>query len=230
MEESYDGSVSGSAGVSVGNENASASLEVSGKIGTVAEVNAGLDGNNIYAGASYSDTTEAHLNVNGEVNYEGVGGAASVDAYVKSGTELEINVTAGQNGVAAEAGASIGNAAGVDAEGTVNLREASATAGAGVSIGEHFEAGAGGEATFKDGKATIGVSGELAALVGAEVDVSVTVNTNQIQQDATVVAKETTKVAETVVKEAPKAIQTAGNTVVNETKKAANKVKKFFHL
>jgi hypothetical protein len=230
MEASYDGSISGSAGVSTGNDNASASLEVSGKIGTIASVKGGLDGNNVYVGASYSDTSEAHLTVSGEVGYEGVGGAASADAYVKSGTEAELSIAAGQNGVAASAGASIGNAAGVDAEATLNMREASVTGGAGVSIGEHFEAGAGGEATFKGGKATIGVSGELAAIVGLDVDVSVTVDTKQIQKD-------TTKATNIVIKEAPKAINTAvhetakvGNTIANESKKTANKAKKFFHL
>jgi hypothetical protein len=255
MEATYDGSVSGSAGVSVGNDNANASVEISAKTGTVASVEAGLNGNNIYAGVSYSDTTEAHLTVSGEVGAEGFGGSGSADAYVKSGTEAEAHLEAGQNGIAAEAGASMGNAAGVDAEGTVNLREASVTAGAGVSIGEHLEAGGGGEATFKDGKATIGVSGELAAGIGLDVDLAVSVDTKQIQQDARVVINQTPKIINTVVHETPKVVNqtpkiintvvhetpkvvnqtvhqatNVGNTIANETKKTANKAKKFFHL
>lgn len=203
-----DGSMSASVGAQVGNEYASVGVEASAKTGTVVTADAGLDGNNIYVGGSYSDTTEAHLTVNGQVGYAGVGVGASADAYVKTGNEAEFSVVAGQNGVAASAGASCGTAAGVDAEATVCLREASVTAGAGVSVGEHFEAGGGGEATFRGGKATIGVSGEVAAVLGVEVDVSLTVDTRQIQKD-------TTK---------------AANTVAKESKKTANKIKKGLHL
>lgn len=211
MEATYDGSV----GAQTGNEYASVSAGATIKIGVVASADAGLDGNNVVIRVSYSDTTEAHLTVNGQVGYEGVGVGASADAYMKTGNEAEFGIIAGESGIAAEAGASCGTAAGVDAEATVGLREASVTAGAGVSIGEHLEIGGGGEATFKDGKATIGVSGDLAAGVGLDVDLALTVDTHQIAKDAVAVAHETTK---------------AANTVAHETTKAAKKAKKFFHL
>jgi len=120
-------------------------------------------------------------------------------------------MSVGQNGVSAGAEASIGNAVGVDASTTVGLREASGTVGAGVSIGEHLEAGGSGEATFKNGVATIGVSGDVAAIVGLEVDASVSIDTKQIQKDAVVVAKESEKIA---------------NTVANETKVVAKETEK----
>lgn len=238
MEATYDGSSNVSAGAQTGNEYASVGVEVSAKTGTVASADAGLDGNNVYVGGSYSDTTEAHLTVNGQVGYEGVGVGSSADAYVKSGNEAEFSIVAGQNGVAASASASCGTAAGVDAEATVGLREATVTAGAGVSVGEHFEVGGGGEATFKDGKATIGVSGEVAAVLGVEVDVSLTLDTHQIQKDSVVVAHETTKAANTVAHETTKAANNvvakettkAANTVAKESKKTANKIKKGLHL
>ena len=221
-----DGSVSASVGAQAGNEYASVGVEASAKTGTVVTADAGLDGNNVYVGGSYSDTSEAHLTVNGQVGYAGVGIGGSADAYVKTGNEAQLSVVAGQNGVAASAGASCGTAAGVDAEGTVGLREATVTAGAGVSVGEHFEAGGGGEATFRRGKATIGVSGEVAAVLGVDVDVSLTVDTRQIQKDSVVVAKETTKAANTVANETKKVT----NTVAKESKKTANKIKKGLHL
>ena len=186
---SYDGTTKAEGGVSVGDENASASVGVSAKTGTEAGFSAGLDGNNVVAEAHYSDATVVEATVAGSVNYEGVGADVSGTAYAKSGTEADCHVAAGESGIDVGANASMGSSIGVDGEGTVNLREASATAGAGVSVGEHVEAGGGGQATFNDGKATVGVNGELAALVGLEVDVSVTVDTNQITDDVNTVVE-----------------------------------------
>jgi flagellar biosynthesis GTPase FlhF len=69
------------------------------------------------------------------------------------------------------------------------LREGSVTAGAGVSVGEQVGIGGGGEATYVDGVATIGVSGEVAVLLGVEVDLSVSIDTNQIAEDAAAAQK-----------------------------------------
>lgn len=189
----YQNTIEAEAGVSVSDKYASVGASVSAKTGTEASASGGLDGNNAYLEASYSDTTEAHLTVGGVVNYQGLGGSVSGDAYAKSGNEASGSVKAGQNGLSIAANVSSGSCVGVDGEGTIDLREASATAGAGVSIGEHFEAGGSGEARFKNGKATIGVSGDLAAVVGLEVDVSVTVDTHQIQKDTIAVATKATK-------------------------------------
>jgi hypothetical protein len=56
--------------------------------------------------------------------------------------------------------------------------------------------GAGGEATVKDGVATVGISGEVAVLVGAEVDLSVSVDTKKVEEDAKAAAKATQRAAE----------------------------------
>ena len=69
------------------------------------------------------------------------------------------------------------------------------TAGAGVSVGEQVGVGGGGEATFVDGVATVGVSGEVAVLLGVDVDLSVSVDTNQIAEDAAAAQRETERVA-----------------------------------
>ena len=217
---SYDNTIEANAGVSVGNDNASIGVDVSIKTGTIASAEAGLNGNNIEASVNYSDTTEAHVTVEGNVDYHGVGGSVTGDAYAKSGNEAEAHISAGENGLDVGAGVSCGSAVGVDGEGTVDMREASATGGAGVSIGEHFEAGGSAQATFKDGEATVGVSGDIAAIVGLEVDTSVTIDTNQIQKDSKLVIRETTKIVDKVVNETKPVV----NTVVNETKPVVNTV------
>ena len=189
----YQNTIEAEAAVSVSDKYASVGASASVKAGTKASASGGLDGNNAYVEASYSDTTEAHVTVDAAVNYKGFGGSVSGDAYAKSGNEASASVEAGQNGLSMAANVSSGSCVGVDGESTIDLREASATAGAGVSVGEHFEAGGSGEATFKHGKATIGVSGDLAAVVGLEVDVSVTVDTHQIQKDTMTGIAEATK-------------------------------------
>jgi hypothetical protein len=229
---------------SIGASNDYASVEVGASIktGTEAEFKAGLIDNNIVVEASYSDTTEAHITASASVGTEGVGIGGSVDAYAKSGNEANVAMSVGQNGVSAGAGASVGSCVGVDGEVTVGLREASGTVGGGVSVGEHFEAGGSGEATFKDGVATIGVSGDIAALVGLEVDVSVKVDTNQIVNDGKVVADTvvhkvvpevvdtSTKVVNTVASETTKVVNDVGHKTKKEADNIGKKIKKGLHL
>jgi len=115
---SYTNTAEASAGTSVGNKNASVGVEASVKTGTEASAAGGLDGNNVYANASYSSGTEAHVVVDGKVQSNGVGVAGTADAYAVSGTNASANVQAGDKGVAVGAEGSIGNAVGVDASGT----------------------------------------------------------------------------------------------------------------
>ncbi len=229
------------ASVDTSNEYASVEVGAYVKTGTEAELKAGLIDNNIVVEASYSDTTEAHITASASVGTEGVDIGGSADAYAKSGTEASIGMSVGQNGISAGAEASIGNCVGVDGEATLGLREASGTVGGGVSIGEHLEAGGSGEATFKDGVATIGVSGEVAALIGAEVDVSVSIDTKQIIKDAEVVAKasetavkETEKVTNVAVKEiadlSAKVVNDVGHKTKKEVDKIGKKIKKGLHF
>jgi len=238
---SYSNTIEASAGIRTGDDNANISVEVSVKTGTEFSAESGLDGNNAYAEVNYSDTTEAHVVVDGVAQSNGFGVGGSADMYVKSGTELEGHVSVGDKGVAAGGNVSVGTSVGVDAEATGKFREGSATAGAGVSIGEHFEAGGSGEATFNKGVATVGVSGDVAALIGVEVDLSVSIDTNQVVKDANTianettkaadtVAKETTKVANTVAKETTKVANDAGKAISNSAKKTGNSIKKAFRI
>ncbi len=217
-----DNSISAEASVIVGNNNASIEAGASIKTGTVASASAGLDGKNIYVDVSYSDTTEAHITVDSNTNYHGVGGSISGDAYAKVGNEVSANLSVGDKGVNIGAGASTGSCVGVDGQGTVNMRGVSGTAGAGVSIGDHFEVGGGGQATYEKGKVTVGVNGDVAALIGAEVDLNVTIDTKQIQHDAIAVANEALKIEHQVENIA----KDSSHTVTNTTKKATNEIKK----
>jgi hypothetical protein len=223
---SVDNSIS--ANISVGiNSNKDTGIEVGAgvKTGTVASAGAGLDGNNVFLEVSYSDTTEAHVTVDAKVGYDGVGVSTGVDAYAKSGTELELATKIGQNGVMVNASASSGSYVGVDAEGTIQIRGISASGGAGVSVGDHFEAGGGAEATFEKGKLNIGVSGDVAVLVGLEVDASVSIDTNQIQKDAQTVTHEVIK-TEKIVESEVKHLTNDIKKVENTTKKVGKDIKK----
>ena len=111
---SIDNTTTASAGVSTGDENVSIGIEASVKTGTEASVEGGLDGNNVYVEASYSDTTEAHITVEGQANAEGFGVSGTVDAYVKTGNEASLEVRAGDEGVVANGELSTGSSVGVD--------------------------------------------------------------------------------------------------------------------
>jgi len=224
VSATFDDSTSAEANMTIGNSNASLDMGVSAKTGTVASASGGLDGKNIYANVSYSDTTEVHTTATTQVNYDGFGTSTTVDAYAQSGNQVEANVKAGANGIAGGGSVSSGSSVGVNASNTTSLREASITTGAGVSIGEHFEAGGSGEATFKDGKATVGVSGDVAVLVGLDVDVSVTVDTKQVQKDTKVIANETVKVVND--SNLQNATKKTGNQISNTAKKTGNDISK----
>ena len=105
---SVDNTITASAGVEAGDENASIGIEVSAKTGTEASVDGGLDGNNVYLEANYSDTTEVHVTVEGQANAEGFGVGGSVDAYAKTGNEASLEVRAGDEGVVANGSVSAG--------------------------------------------------------------------------------------------------------------------------
>jgi hypothetical protein len=227
---SIDNSISAEASIGC-NANKDTGIEVGASIktGTVASAGAGLDNKNVFVEVSYSDTTEAHLTTDATVGYHGVGGNTSVDLYAKSGTEIEANLTVGANGANVSAGASTGTYVGVDAEGTLNIRGVSATGGAGVTIGDHFEAGGGAQATYEKGKVTVGISGDVAALVGIEVDASVSIDTKQIQKDAITIANtavKTEQIVESHTKDVVKDVVKVEKKVENTTKKIGKDIKK----
>ena len=232
----FDNSTTASANTTIGNSTASLDIGVSAKTGTVAAASGGLDGKNVYANASYSDTTEVHATATSQVNYKGAATSTSVDAYAQSGNQVEAHLIAGANGLAVGGSASSGSFVGVNASNTTSLKEGSITTGAGVTVGEHFEAGGSGQATFKNGKATVAVSGDVAVLVGLNADVSVTVDTKQIQKDAQAVSKEAAKIVnDPTVKQATKEVEKvvndptvkhAANEVSNTAKKTGNEINK----
>jgi hypothetical protein len=217
--------VSGSAGASCDN----ASVKVGGAVGIDMSVEAHIvaDKSGLDVGATYNDVAYAEATAAGSVGVDGVGGySGSATVYVKTGTELEGHMVAGDHGVDIGGGASIGNAAGVDAEITGSTRYTSETVGAGVSIGEHFEAGGSASATYDHGVVSVGVSGDVAALVGLDVDVSVGVDTKQIAKDGKAVVDTVAPVVVPAVAPVATTATTAANTVAHAATSAVNTVSK----
>ena len=135
----------------------------------------------------------------------------------------------GADGAEGHAGAMAGASVGVGvSNGTYDENGNGASAGAGVSAGVQVGAEVGGGATMDDGVATIGVEGEVALLVGVDVDLSVSVDTKPAQEavvdTANTVAKETTKVVDKVAEP----VNNAGNAVVGGAKDTGKKLKKAF--
>jgi len=233
--------VSDETGVSC--DNASISIGGSAGVDMSAEGHLVADNTGLDAGASYKDVAYTQASVEGSVGADGiVGVSSSATVYAKVGTEVEWHVVAGTHGVDVGAEASIGSAVGVDATVTETTRYTEATVGTGVSIGEHFEAGGSAAATCNHGVVDVNVSGDLAAIVGLDVDVGVKVNTNHIVKDGkkavhtvkkTVpVVKKTVPVVEKAVpvveKTATSVISTVSSTVSNGVKSTTNSINKAF--
>jgi hypothetical protein len=232
---SVDETLAASGSVSVGNDNANAQIGGVVEIKFAAEEHLQADATGIDAGASYTEVIQASASASGSVEKEGFGVAAETNVYIKTGTELEGHVVAGDHGVNIGAGASIGNAAGVDAQITESARYIEATAGAGVSIGEHFEAGGSAQATCEHGIINVGVTGDIAALIGVDVDVAVNVDTKQIVSDGKQVvhAVETftpvvQKTADIAVHNVEHVATSAAHTISNGVSGATKSVKKAF--
>ena len=171
------------------------------------------------ASASFAEGDKASVTFTLEVSDDTTGCEASAEGMVQSGTFVDVSVQAGTHGIAADTNASIGSSVGVDGSVTESNEYSSTTVGAGASIGEQVSIGGGGEATYSKGVVTVGVSGDVAAIVGIDVDVSTSVSLRKIASD-------TEKVTHVVADSA----KTAGNTVKKESTTTWHKMKKFFNL
>ena len=168
----------------------------------------------------------AEGNITDKTTGFGVGGSAT--ATMQSGAFVDASVEAGKHGVAVDGGASIGESAGVEATVTGRNRYTEGTVGAGVSIGEQLSIGGGGEATYKDGKLTIGVNGDVAALLGAEVDVKGTVDIGKAVNDTVHVANQVADVSKDAGRTINNAAKDTGKAINKTTKDAGKKMKKAF--
>lgn len=221
------GTISASAGISdetgVSCDNASIKIGGSAGVEMSAEEHLVVDKTGLDAGASYTEVAYTEATVEGSVGADGIASVgSSATVYAKVGTEVEGHVVAGKNGVDVGAEASIGNAVGVDATVTETTRYTEATVGAGVSVGEHFEAGGSAAATCKHGVVDVNVSGDLAAVIGLEVDVGVKVDTNQIAKDG----KEAVHTVEKVVPVVEKAVPVVTNTATSVVSTVSSTVSK----
>lgn len=194
-----------------GNENIGASGSTTATVSIEQSINisAGLDKNNVYAEVGAKDIAQAKVEITAETHIGPVNAGVEGTAYVKTGASAEASARVGDEGVKAEGELFAGTAAGVDGSATVAVSGVSTTTGAGVSAGEQVGIGGGGEATFKDGVATVGVSGEVAVLVGAEVDLSVSVDTKKIEEDAKAAAEASRRATEEADRVAREQIEAA---------------------
>ncbi len=228
-----EASVGGSS--TVGTVTVGGSVEASAQSGLFVEGSIKADKSGLEVAGSVADGTMATVGGSAFASDETTGFGAGVggSVTVKDGAFAEAEIKAGTGGVALSGEASIGTSVGVDASATVSNRYVSESVGAGVSIGEQFAIGGGGEATYSKGVVTVGVSGDVAALVGLDVDVSASVNVGQVVNDAVLVAG-AGKAIEHVGKDAGHAIEKTGKDVGNAMKDAGKKAgrgfKKAFHL
>jgi hypothetical protein len=214
----------------VGRVTVSESVSAEAQSGLFIEGSASVTSTDVQACASFAEGDKASVTVAVEASDATTGFHAGAEGTVtvQSGTFVDASVQAGAHGVAADASASIGSSVGVDGSVTEGSRYSSVTAGAGVSVGEQFSVGGGGEATYSKGVVTVGVSGDVAALVGIDVDVKESVDLGKIASDAEkaskTVAQGTVQAANTVADQA----KDTGNKVAKESKSVWNKTKKFF--
>jgi hypothetical protein len=225
----------------VGGATVSGSVEATAQTGLFIEGSASADKSGLDASFSVADGTMATVTGTTGVEMGDGSVSASGTVTVMDGTFVDGSLAAGTGGVAIGGSAAIGTAVGVEGSVTSEGRYNSGTVGSGVSIGEQFAAGGGAEATYSKGVVTVGVSGDVAALIGIDVDVSGSINVRAIASDATkaatIVEHEAPKVADAVVSTGKKtgdAIvsggKTATNAIVSGGKKAGNSIKKAFHL
>lgn len=217
-----EGSAEGS--VVVGTVEIGASVEGSAQSGLFVEGSIVADKQGLAVSGSFADGTlvEASATVGATEATTGAHAEVTGGIVAQEGIFASASLEAGKHGVAAEGDASIGSSVGAEASVTVGNRYVSETAGAGVSIGEQLAIGGGASATYHGGVVSVGVSGDVAALIGLEVDVGASVNVGQVAKDVVTVAKVAEKPVTTAVNTVDKAAKDTG-------KKISKGFKKTFH-
>lgn len=206
-------------------------VSIEASSGFFSDNRASVDSNGISVETSTQYGSKVEINAEGGITDKttGFGVAGSASAYAQSGAFVDASLEAGKHGVAVEGGASIGESVGVEGTATGKNRYTEGTVGAGVSIGEQLEIGGGAEATYKNGKITIGMSGDVAALVGVEVDVKGSVDVGQAVHDTVHVANQVADVSKDAVHQVADVSKDAGKAISNgakDTGKAIDKAAK----
>jgi hypothetical protein len=200
------------------NGHSQANAEVNVQIGTSYGVEATRTDGNVRVELEYFDGVHVEARVGAGVSAPGGCGATTTGGvYVTDGTLIAADVAIGKKGVDASGEVAIGTAVGADAEVTTDIRYVSGTVGGGVSAGQQLSAGGGATATYDRDSATLGLSGDVAAVVGLDVDVAVTVDYETIVQDVKYVKDVS-----------PSTFSSLSNSVSDTSKKTGKKVKKVF--
>ena len=193
----------------------SVSETLEAQTGIFINAEAGVTDTDISVSASLAEGDKASVTVNIEVSDQATGCAVNAAVTVQSGVFVDASVQAGAHGIAADANASIGSSVSVDGSVTESNEYSSTTLESGISIGEQLSIGGGGETTYSKGV----VSGDVAAIVGVDVDVSTSVNIRNIASD---VVADSAKITHLVAG--------AKNTIKKELTTILHKIKKFFNL
>jgi hypothetical protein len=227
-----------------------ASISVAAQSGVFIDTNisANKEGLNMATSVEVGDKVEVTAEASITNTLTDTGVSITGTTTVQSGTFVNASLEVDTHGVAADASASIGSSMGVSGTVTEAARYTSTTVGAGVSCGEELAIGGGAEATYNHGVVTVGVSGDVAALVGVNVDVSTSVNVGHVVEDGKVVVEKVQTVTAPVLSEVEKKAnvigqeaQKAESAVVQEAQKAehvlvrgvkdvGNKMKKLFRF
>ena len=187
---------------------------------------AGINDNNLQVSVGINNiiTASSTASLSASIEYANEGVSGTVTAT--SGESANLDVSVGQNGAAVDAGASIGSSVGVSGEVTAGVSGVQGTAGAGVSVGEELSAGGSAQATYTDGVIDVGMAGDIAVLLGVDVDVNISIDTNKVT--------DTANQGITAVESVAPVVNNTVNIASQETKKVTNKInkgfKKAFHL
>ena len=226
MELSVDTtSTSMSAESSIG----SVDITASASTGTSATVSASLQDNTLEASVSYSDVTRADVTVDASLHSDKMDASAnaSVTAYVQTGTDANASIHVGKQGVNGSAEVSSGSSAGVDGSVKVQGELSSVQVTSGVSVGEdHVGVGGGAEATYHDGTLAVSVSGDVAAIVGLDVDVHADVNVQQTAEETLRLYIESQKKANDEVIRLQEQEAIARKIAAEESRRVANEAKR----
>lgn len=202
-----DAAMVATAGGSVSLGEVTVAAEVSAEARVSAELSGHFVANksqySVGANASAEATASLGANASIETDYipatgVNVEGSVGVSAYAVAGGESDWRFGEGNYGVKAHGGAEAGMAASADGYASGSLAGLGGGAGGGVSAGIMVGASGGGTAMYSDGVLEFGAEGELALLLGAEVDFDITIDTNGVADTGKLIADGSIKVADAI--------------------------------
>ncbi len=188
-------------GVGTVSAGVAAEATVSAEVGAQLEISNTQFQQEVGAGVEATASTSANVSVENDIipgTASSAEGTVSVSTYARVGANNEISYGDGQYGAAGEAGAEAGIMATATGYTSGSVGGVGGNAEGGVSAGLGVGASAGGTAKFDNGEFTLGVSGELALLIGIELDVELVIDTNDVAETGELIGEGVITAAEAV--------------------------------